>query len=317
MQVFWERGYEGVSLTDLTKAMGITKPSLYAAFGDKKELFRKALERYTEGPADYGTRALEEPTARGVAAAILHGAVRTTTRPGGPAGCMGVQVALASSEAGRPAHDMLVEWRNASALRVEERFQRAVDEGDLPRDADPDGSPDMSCRRRSASPSRPPAASAATNSRTSPTWRWSAGCQMACEARTRAFRLVLHRDRCGPSPGSSSVAAARASSIECRSSLIPDGFIPAFSSTSARSRSRRARRFESPAYAISLPPAIRLQVFHGAATPPSALLPDQGDRLHQRATDVSERGGTAGNHGDETSSDPKKDQPPTNSQVRG
>ncbi|MEV5478833.1 TetR/AcrR family transcriptional regulator [Streptomyces sp. NPDC059687] len=137
MQVFWERGYEGVSLTDLTKAMGITKPSLYAAFGDKKELFRKALERYTEGPADYGTRALEEPTARGVAAAILHGAVRTTTRPGGPAGCMGVQVALASSEAGRPAHDMLVEWRNASALRVEERFQRAVDEGDLPRDADP------------------------------------------------------------------------------------------------------------------------------------------------------------------------------------
>ncbi|WUV01809.1 hypothetical protein OG417_13755 [Actinoallomurus sp. NBC_01490] len=48
-----------------------------------------------------------------------------------------MQVALALSEAGRPAHDMLVEWRNASALRLEERFQRAVDEGDLPRDADP------------------------------------------------------------------------------------------------------------------------------------------------------------------------------------
>lgn len=137
MQVFWERGYEGVSLTDLTRAMGITKPSLYAAFGDKKELFRKALARYTEGPADYGTRALEEPTARGVAEAILRGAVRTTTRPGGPAGCLGVQGALASSEAGQPAHDMLVEWRNASALRVEERFRRAVDEDDLPRDADP------------------------------------------------------------------------------------------------------------------------------------------------------------------------------------
>ncbi|MFI1094296.1 TetR/AcrR family transcriptional regulator [Streptomyces sp. NPDC020917] len=137
MLVFWERGYEGVSLTDLTKAMGITKPSLYAAFGDKKELFRKALERYTEGPGDYGTRALEEPTARGVAEAILRGAVRTTTRPGGPAGCLGVQVALASNEAARPAHDMLVEWRNTSVRRVEERFRRAVDEGDLPRDADP------------------------------------------------------------------------------------------------------------------------------------------------------------------------------------
>jgi len=137
MQVFWERGYEGVSLTDLTKAMGITKPSLYAAFGDKKELFRRALERYTEGPADYGTRALEEPTARGVAEAVLRGAVRTTTRPGCPAGCLGVQVALASSEAGRPAHEMLVEWRNDAALRLEERFRRAVDEGDLPHDADP------------------------------------------------------------------------------------------------------------------------------------------------------------------------------------
>ena len=137
MQVFWERGYEGVSLTDLTKAMGITKPSLYAAFGDKKELFRKALERYAEGPADYVTRALEEPTARGVAEAVVRGAVRTTTRPGGPAGCLSVQGALASSEAGQPARDMLIEWRNASMLRIEERLQRAVDEGDLPHDADP------------------------------------------------------------------------------------------------------------------------------------------------------------------------------------
>jgi AcrR family transcriptional regulator len=137
MRLFWERGYEGVSLTYLAKAMGITKPSLYAAFGDKKELFRKALERYTDGPAGYGKRALEEPTARGVAEAILRGAVRTTTRPGGPAGCLSVQGALASSEEGRPAHDMLVESRNASTLRLEERFQRAVDEGDLPPDADP------------------------------------------------------------------------------------------------------------------------------------------------------------------------------------
>jgi AcrR family transcriptional regulator len=137
MQVFWERGYEAVSLTDLTKAMGITKPSLYAAFGDKKELFRRALERYTEGPADYGTRALEEPTARAVAETIVRGAVRTTSGPATPSGCLTVQVALASSEAGQPAHDILVEHRNTSTTRLEERFRRAVDEGDLPRDADP------------------------------------------------------------------------------------------------------------------------------------------------------------------------------------
>ncbi|MGZ0147021.1 TetR/AcrR family transcriptional regulator [Kribbella sp. WER1] len=137
MRLFWERGYEGVSLTDLTKAMGISKPSLYAAFGDKQELFRKALERYAEGPAGYGTRALAEPTARAVVEAMLCGAVRTTTRPDCPAGCLGVQGALATSEAARPAHDLLAEWRNASTARLEERFRRAVQEGDLPRDADP------------------------------------------------------------------------------------------------------------------------------------------------------------------------------------
>ncbi|WP_116951398.1 TetR/AcrR family transcriptional regulator [Jiangella endophytica] len=137
VRVFWERGYEGASLTDLTSAMGITKPSMYAAFGNKEQLFRKALERYAEGPASYATRALQEPTARDVAAAILHGAARTTTLPDRPTGCLTVQGALASSEGSRPAHDALVDWRNVAGLHLEERFRRAVDEGDLPRDADP------------------------------------------------------------------------------------------------------------------------------------------------------------------------------------
>ncbi|TDD35918.1 TetR/AcrR family transcriptional regulator [Nonomuraea terrae] len=137
MQVFWERGYEGATLSDLTGAMGITKPSMYAAFGNKEQLFRRALERYAEGPASYATRALEEPTARGVAEALLRGAVRTTTLSEGHPGCLTVQGALASSDGSRPAHDLLVGWRNDAGLRLEERFQRAVDEGDLPRDADP------------------------------------------------------------------------------------------------------------------------------------------------------------------------------------
>lgn len=91
MRVFWEQGYEGAGLTDLTNAMGITRTSMYAAFGNKEALFRKALERYTEGPASYGARALEEPTARQVATAFLNGSVRATTRPDCPAGCLGVQ----------------------------------------------------------------------------------------------------------------------------------------------------------------------------------------------------------------------------------
>jgi AcrR family transcriptional regulator len=136
MTVFWELGYEGASLADLTSAMGITKTSMYAAFGNKEQLFRKALALYDEGPASYGARALAEPTARAVATAFLNGTVQATTRPDCPAGCLGVQGSLASGDPGRPAREALVEWRNDARLRLEERFQRAVDEGDLPRDTD-------------------------------------------------------------------------------------------------------------------------------------------------------------------------------------
>ena len=137
MRVFWERGYEGASLAELTGAMGITKTSMYAAFGNKEQLFRKALQRYGAGPAAYATLALAEPTARAVAVAFLRGAVRTTTPPSGPYGCMAVQGALATSEDSRPVRDLLVDWRNDAGVRLEERFRRAVDEGDLPGDADP------------------------------------------------------------------------------------------------------------------------------------------------------------------------------------
>jgi AcrR family transcriptional regulator len=137
MLVFWEHGYEGAGLTRLTEAMGISTTSVYAAFGNKEELFRKALERYTEGPSAYLTRALEEPTALGVATAILTGTVRTTTRPAHPLGCMGVQGALATGDSGSGVRDLLATWRNNGCSRVRERFERAVDDGDLPPEADP------------------------------------------------------------------------------------------------------------------------------------------------------------------------------------
>ncbi|MFI6802792.1 TetR/AcrR family transcriptional regulator [Streptosporangium canum] len=137
MLVFWEHGYEGASLAGLTEAMGISAKSMYAAFGNKEELFRKALERYTEGPSAYLARALEEPTALGVATAILIGTVRTTTRPAHPHGCLGVQGALAASDSGRGVRDLLVAWRNNGCSRVRERFQRAVDDGELPPETDP------------------------------------------------------------------------------------------------------------------------------------------------------------------------------------
>src|ERR1044072_8770440 len=75
--VFWEQGYERASVGDPTSAMGITKTSMYAAFGNKEDLFRKALARYEEGPAAYGVEALAEHTARQVAAVFLDGSVRS------------------------------------------------------------------------------------------------------------------------------------------------------------------------------------------------------------------------------------------------
>src|SRR3954470_7312288 len=97
--VFWHKVYEGTSLDDLTETMGINRPSLYAAFGNKEELFRKALDRYAEGPAAYVRRAMEEATARAVAECLLRGGVELVTTPGKPAGCFAVQGALACGEA--------------------------------------------------------------------------------------------------------------------------------------------------------------------------------------------------------------------------
>ncbi|KUL63581.1 TetR/AcrR family transcriptional regulator [Streptomyces sp. NRRL S-1521] len=138
MLVFWEHGYDAVSLTDLTRAMGITKTSMYAAFGNKEDLFRKALERYAEGPASYSALALRKPTAREVATAYLTGSVHASTQAGCPAGCLGVQGFLAASHLGQSAGDALASWRNDNRAHLHDRFQRAIDEGDLPADANPD-----------------------------------------------------------------------------------------------------------------------------------------------------------------------------------
>jgi AcrR family transcriptional regulator len=137
LRVFWSKGFEGATLAALTEAMNISKASLYATFGTKDQLFQKAVDRYTDGPASYGARALDEATAGEVARALLHGAATTTTQDGDPLGCLGVQGALVTGTGGALARDILVEWRRAAGVRLEVRFRRAVDEGDLPPSTDP------------------------------------------------------------------------------------------------------------------------------------------------------------------------------------
>ena len=86
LMVFWRKGYEGTSLIDLTKAMNINRPSLYAAFGNKESLFRKVLDRYMQGPVAFVRAALEAPTARAAVESLLGGMVRRLTDPRIPMG---------------------------------------------------------------------------------------------------------------------------------------------------------------------------------------------------------------------------------------
>jgi AcrR family transcriptional regulator len=134
MEVFWRQGYEGASLSDLTRAMGINKPSLYAAFGDKAGLFRRAVDRYLAGPAGYVGQALNAPTARGVTERIWRGAVERLTGPRHPRGCLAVQGALACGEETNGVRAELAAVRAAGETKVRERFERAKREGDLPPD---------------------------------------------------------------------------------------------------------------------------------------------------------------------------------------
>src|SRR5919112_6033196 len=88
LEVFWNQGYEGASLGELTAAMGINRPSLYAAFGNKEALFRKALDRYVNERMTFMRSAIEEPTARAVAERLLRGAVDLLGNPRNPRGCL-------------------------------------------------------------------------------------------------------------------------------------------------------------------------------------------------------------------------------------
>jgi AcrR family transcriptional regulator len=135
--LFWRKGYLGASLTDLTEAMGINRPSLYAAFGNKETLFRKALDRYRDHHTAYYRDALEEPTARRVIEQMMQGVVDLLTNPGNPSSCLMTQSLLACADPDDPLHQELAERRAAGEIAMRDRFERAVSEGDLPPDADP------------------------------------------------------------------------------------------------------------------------------------------------------------------------------------
>jgi AcrR family transcriptional regulator len=135
MHVFWAKGYEGASLSDLTRAMRINRPSLYAAFGNKEQLFRKVLDRYMNGPVAWFGKALAAPKARDVVEQIFISTARMAENPRIPPGCLLVQGALACGSAS--ARKEVAAHRTAAELALRRRLQRAKRAGDLPKNGDP------------------------------------------------------------------------------------------------------------------------------------------------------------------------------------
>ena len=136
VKVFWSRGYEGASLSELTKAMKINKPSLYAAFGDKAELFRKVVDRYVRRRASVWEGLLAEKSARTAVERILCVAADSLTGPVNPRGCLLVQAALSGTKESDCIKKEIAEKRADGDLLLRTRLQRAQTDGELPSAAD-------------------------------------------------------------------------------------------------------------------------------------------------------------------------------------
>ncbi|MGN9909886.1 TetR/AcrR family transcriptional regulator [Phytohabitans sp. LJ34] len=131
-EVFWRYGYEGASLSALTSAMGINRPSLYATFGSKEQLFQRAFARYHATQVASARAALAQPTARAAIEAFLRSSADALTADDHPAGCLSIQGGLACSPENTHISEILATGRAATESALEERLSRAAKEGDLP-----------------------------------------------------------------------------------------------------------------------------------------------------------------------------------------
>jgi len=137
MAVFWRQGYEGASMADLTKAMGINAPSLYACFGNKEGLFKAVVDRYEARRENFMKEVTAKPTARAVAEAFLYGVAAFIADTGGlnPPGCLMLQGALSCCE--QEISDDMARRRAEKEAVLKKRFDQAKKAGDLPKSANP------------------------------------------------------------------------------------------------------------------------------------------------------------------------------------
>jgi len=133
-RVFWRKGFDGASLTDLTDAMGINRPSMYAAFGNKEELYSKTMERYVEARSQHLGKYLGTPTSRESVELVLRDAVTRFTDPNNPnGGCFGMQGAMTCADVSPQLKEHIEDMHVALEKALRQRFSRAIDDGELPR----------------------------------------------------------------------------------------------------------------------------------------------------------------------------------------
>ncbi len=136
VDLFWRQGYEGTSLADLIAAMGITKPSLYAAFGNKEDLFRKAVDRYVELRVAWLDKVFDQPSSRYGIERFLMMFTGAEQAEGTPCGCLMVQGALVCSPDGNAVRNDLMSRRMTNLKRLCEQLENWKAEGDLPPNTD-------------------------------------------------------------------------------------------------------------------------------------------------------------------------------------
>ena len=130
MEVFWDKGFEATSMADLTKAMGINPPSLYAAFGDKEQLFLAAVERYMSMQGD-DCPYRDEPTAEESVRRLLTYMASQLTGSGHPKGCLMVMATATSASASQKLQGALAKMRGEGRALLKERIERGIREGEL------------------------------------------------------------------------------------------------------------------------------------------------------------------------------------------
>ena len=137
MHVFWEKGYEGASIGDLTTSMGINRSSMYTIFGDKEALFHRAIQRYKDGPVSFIGEAVREPTARRTVEVLLQRAAGFYGDPKHPRGCLSVQGAIAVGTEAEGVKQALTEFRKRGQVVLTERFKWAQEAGECLKDHNP------------------------------------------------------------------------------------------------------------------------------------------------------------------------------------